>query len=243
MYNAGIDTAQSALRAALFDLDGTLLDTVADLAMAANALREHYQLPLLSEDQIAEFVGKGMENLVRRTLAGSRNIPAHLAQPQPEALAVFKSHYRRLNGERARLYQGVVDGLVALRDMGLQLGVVTNKPTEFTLPLLRQTGLAEFFEVVVCGDTCEHRKPHPMPVLHACEQLSVAPAEAVLVGDSMNDAQAGRAAGVRVLLVPYGYNEGRDVAELEADGVVADAREAAQWVSRYNTAGGFAGVD
>src|SRR5690625_5184484 len=79
MCNAAIDTAQSALRAALFDLDGTLLDTVADLAMAANALREHYQLPLLSEDQIAEFVGKGMENLVRRTLAGSRHIPAHLA--------------------------------------------------------------------------------------------------------------------------------------------------------------------
>ncbi len=222
------------VRAVLFDLDGTLLDTAPDLAMAANALRGHYDLPFLSESVITEFVGKGMENLVRRTLAGSRELRGPLPWSVDEALAVFKSHYHRVNGDRARIFDGVTEGLMALRDMGLALGVVTNKPAEFVEPLLQQTGLLGFFGVRVCGDTCERKKPDPMPVQYACQQLGVAPENAVLIGDSMNDAQAGRAAGAQVLLVPYGYNEGRDVATLDVDGLVHDVLEAAEWIRRHN---------
>ncbi|MGE4336405.1 MAG: phosphoglycolate phosphatase [Pigmentiphaga sp.] len=217
-------------KAALFDLDGTLLDTAPDLATAANAMRGHYGMPLLREDVITSFVGKGMENLVRRTLAGSLD---PVGDPEPdvaEALAVFREHYHRVNGDRVRIFEGVAAGLRELSDLGLSLGVVTNKPTEFVRPLLEQTGLRGFFEVLVCGDTCERKKPDPMPVFHACELMGVEPEQTVLVGDSVNDALAGRAAGTAVLVVPYGYNEGRDVSTLDVDALVRDVPEVVVWV-------------
>lgn len=222
------------LRAALFDLDGTLLDTAPDLAMAANALRTHFGLPMLREDVITSFVGKGMENLVRRTLSGALEPASDLPYPMDEAMAVFKHHYHQVNGDRARIFDGVAEGLRLLADMSIQLGVVTNKPTEFTGPLLEQTGLAGFFSLFVCGDTCERKKPDPMPVLYACEQLGVRPEETVLVGDSVNDALAGRAAGTQVLIVPYGYNEGRDASKLDADALVQDLGEVVSWVQLHN---------
>lgn len=216
--------------AALFDLDGTLLDTAPDLALAANALRTEYGMPTLRDDVITSFVGRGMENLVRRVLAGSLDPDEPPPHPIDEAMAVFKRHYHRVNGDRVRIFDGVVDGLQAMRADGLSLAVVTNKPTEFTLPLLAQTGLGGLFKTVVCGDTCAHKKPHPEPVLHACALLAVEPARAVVIGDSVNDAQAARAAGTAVLIVPYGYNEGRDVRSLDADGIVPDVPAAAAWL-------------
>lgn len=217
-------------KAALFDLDGTLLDTAPDLALAANAMRAHYGMPLLREDVLTSFVGKGMENLVRRSLAGALEPEHPPEQPLEEALAVFRQSYHRVNGDRARIFPGVAEGLRALADLGVQLAVVTNKPSEFALPLLEQTGLKGFFQVLVCGDTCERKKPDPMPVRHACEQLGVAPARAVLVGDSVNDAQAGQAAGTPVLIVPYGYNEGRDVRQLKVEALVADVPAMVAWL-------------
>lgn len=224
------------LKAALFDLDGTLLDTAPDLALAANAMRVEFGLPLLREDVIASFLGKGLENLVRRVLAGSQQItdaPEH--PPFDAALASFRRHYHAVNGDKAVIFDGVLNGLQALRSDGIQLAVVTNKPTEFTLPLLDQTGLRGFFPVVVCGDTCETKKPDPQPVLYACEQLGVEPHEAVIIGDSVNDTLAGRAAGTAVLVVPYGYNEGRDVNSLDVDGIVPNVSAAVTWIRAHNT--------
>ncbi len=220
----------AAFDAALFDLDGTLLDTVPDLALAANAMRSEYGMPLLREDVIATFVGRGMENLVRRVLAGSLDPGDILPHPIEEALALYKHHYHRVNGDRVRIFDGVLEGLHAMRADGISLAVVTNKPTEFTLPLLAQTGLGGLFEAVVCGDTCARKKPDPEPVLHACTLLDAAPARTVMIGDSVNDALAGRAAGTAVLVVPYGYNEGRDVRALDADGVVVDIPAAVAWM-------------
>jgi len=224
----------TAFRAALLDLDGTLLDSIPDLAFAANAMRVELGMISLREDVVATFVGKGVDNLVRRSLAGSLDA----ADPSPEEFArareAFYRHYHLVNGERAQVYPGVIDGLKRMRDLGLKLAVVTNKPTEFTLPLLQRTGLAGFFEAVVCGDTCERRKPDPDQVHHACDLLGVAVGEAVTIGDSINDAQAGRSAGTQVLVVPYGYNEGRDVRELDVDGIVATLVAAAQWVELWN---------
>lgn len=221
-------------RAALLDLDGTLLDSIPDLAFAANAMRVELGMIALREDVVATFVGKGVDNLVRRSLAGSLDA----ADPSPEDFArareAFYRHYHLVNGERAQVYPGVIEGLKHMREQGLKLAVVTNKPTEFTLPLLQRTGLAGFFDAVVCGDTCSRRKPDPDQVLHACELLGVTVAEAVTIGDSINDAQAGRSAGTQVLVVPYGYNEGRDVRELDVDGIVGTLVNAAQWVELWN---------
>jgi len=222
----------SHFQAALLDLDGTLLDTVPDLALAANAMRTELGMPPLREDVIATFVGKGVDNLVRRTLAGS----LHAAEPDPQqyehASASFHRHYHLVNGDRTVIFDGVLPGLKAMRGQGLKLAVVTNKPTEFTLPLLQRTGLAGFFDAVVCGDTCARKKPDPEPMLHACSLLQAEPARTVAIGDSLNDAQAARAAGCRVLAVPYGYNEGMDVRTLEVDGIVATLADAADWVAR-----------
>jgi phosphoglycolate phosphatase len=188
----------------------------------------------LREDVVATFVGKGVDNLVRRSLAGSLDG----ADPEPAAFdrarEAFFRHYHLVNGEKATVYPGVIDGLKHMRDQGLKLAVVTNKPTEFTLPLLQRTGLAGFFEAVVCGDTCARRKPDPDQVLHACGLLGVSVQETVTIGDSLNDAQAGRSAGTQVLVVPYGYNEGRDVRELDVDGIVDTLVDAAQWVALWN---------
>ncbi len=223
------------LKAALLDLDGTLLDTAPDLAMAANAMRIELGMTPLREDIVATFVGRGMENLVRRVLAGSL-LDEHdeSAQPIEGPMACFKRHYHAVNGDRARIFEGTLEGLQAMRASGLLLAVVTNKPAEFTLPLLEQTGLRRLFSVVVSGDTCEHKKPHPMPVLHACELLGVQAGEAVVIGDSVNDALAARAAGSAIIVVPYGYNEGRDVSTLDVDAIVADIPAAAAWITASN---------
>ena len=120
-----------------------------------------------------------------------------------------------------------------MQKMGLKLAVVTNKATEFTLPLLARTGLAPFMQAVVCGDTLAERKPHPAPMLHACQQLGVAPARSIVVGDSMHDAASGIAAGCRVLIVPYGYNEGQSVQTLDVDAIVETIEAAATWISTH----------
>ena len=222
----------TTFKAVLLDLDGTLMDTIPDLAQSANAMRVEMGMTPLREDVIATFVGKGLDNLVRRTLGGSLDP----ADPEPALYArareSFTRHYHLVNGDKAIVFDGVIDGLRALRDQNLKLAVVTNKPTEFTLPLLERTGIAGMFEAVVCGDTCERKKPDPMPMRHACSLLGVAADQAVAIGDSINDALAARAAGCSVLAVPYGYNEGRDVRELDVDGIVDTLGEAAAWIEQ-----------
>ncbi|NYT22274.1 phosphoglycolate phosphatase [Alcaligenaceae bacterium] len=214
-------------QAVLIDLDGTLLDTIPDLAAAANAMLAELGAAQLPLADIATFVGKGTEVLVRRCLTDGR-LPADDAGTA-RALAVFNRHYHAVNGRAARLYPGVREGLRAFREQGARLAVVTNKPTEFTLPLLESSGLSEWFSVVVCGDTCPRKKPDPLPLLHACGLLGCPPGRALAIGDSINDALAARAAGITVLAVPYGYNEGRDIHSLDIDGIVFRLDEAAAW--------------
>jgi len=233
--------SHALIRAVLLDLDGTLVDSIPDLAAAANAMRVELGMPPLGLEVLTTFVGKGMDYLVRRTLKGSLHVDVPPGDdPGRELFArgldSFRRHYALLNGDMATVYDGVIEGLRTMQDQGLKLAVVTNKPTEFTGPLLTRVGLAGFFSVVVCGDTCARRKPDPDQVLHACERLGVAPAQAVTIGDSLNDAQAGRSAGTRVLAVPYGYNEGQDVYTLDVDGIVPQLTEAARVIGRWNAA-------
>jgi phosphoglycolate phosphatase len=211
------------VRAVLIDLDGTLLDTVPDLADAANAMLAELGRLTLPVDTIRDFVGKGIPNLVGRCLG----YPGESAAPDAvAALTVFKRHYAAVNGRKTRIYPGVLEGLRAMRAAGLKTACVTNKAAAFTEQLLAATGLAALLDLTVSGDTLAEKKPHPLPFLYICERFGIVPAEALVVGDSRNDVAGARAAGCPVFCVPYGYSEGEDVRDLGADAIVANLEEA-----------------
>lgn len=211
------------IRAVLLDLDGTLLDTAPDLGAAANAMLADLKLAPLSEVTVRDFIGQGIERLVQRCLAAAGGA----ADAEAAARESFMQHYARCNGSAARPYPGVVEGLARMREAGLRLACVTNKAQAFTLPLLERTGLAPSLDTVVTADQVGARKPDPGPFIEACRRLGVPAGEAAVVGDSENDARGARAAGCRVLLVPYGYSEGRDVRSIDSDGIVATLSQAA----------------
>jgi len=229
----------AALRATLVDLDGTLLDTAPDLAFAANRAREAFGLPELAVARVALFVGKGTDRLVQRSLTD--DLDGHMdAADFPRAKAVFEDHYRVVNGTRSRVFDGVPQALAMLRAAGLALACVTNKPREFTLPLLERSGLLPHLDAVVCGDEVARRKPYPDLVVAACARLGVAPGVSLLIGDSANDAQAAHAAGARSVLVETGYNEGESVHDLAGsagvEGIFPTLAAAAMWILHPATA-------
>jgi phosphoglycolate phosphatase len=215
-------------RAALFDLDGTLVDTAADLAAAANRMLADLGRPALDEDGIRDYIGKGVVNLVHRCLEATGGATE---DERRRALEVFEVHYIAGIADRSRPYPGVVEGLLALERAGIALGCVTNKAGRFTEPLLERTGLRRFFGVVVSGDTVERRKPHADPMLFAAGKLGVSPGETLVVGDSLNDVLSAKAAGCPVVVVPYGYREGLSLRDLGADAVVASVEEAARSIT------------
>jgi phosphoglycolate phosphatase len=220
-----------AVEAVTIDLDGTLLDTIPDLAEAANRMLAELRRPALSTDLIRTFVGKGIPRLVERTLSASLDGPIEPALID-DALAIFERHYVDVNGRHTTVYPGVQEGLDALRREGIPLACVTNKSGRFTTPLLEMIGFARYFEQVVAGDTVERKKPDPAPLLHACRLLDVEPRKMLMIGDSLNDTQAARAAGCPVICVTYGYNEGLDVRELDSDALVDSLADAARMVRK-----------
>lgn len=209
------------------DLDGTLLDTVSDIAAAVNAMLADFGRPALPETTVRSYVGKGARVLVHRALSGALDGRVDDATAD-RGLASFERHYARENGRSARLFPQVTEGLAAMRARGLRLACVTNKPQAFADALLAGTGLARHFELTIGGDRLPRGKPDPMQLLHVCERFGMPPSRMVAIGDSLNDAQAARAAGMPVMIVPYGYNEGRPVSTIDADAVVATLLEAAR---------------
>ena len=207
--------------AALFDLDGTLMDTAHDIALALQRALAERRLPAPDTDAVRTMIGKGAPTLVRRASAALGLGLDDAAQG--EVLDGFFRHYGRLQetGEtRAQPYPGVREGLRALHASGLPMGVVTNKQHRFAVTLLRMRGLDDLFGIVVGGDSCERRKPDPQPLQWAASQLGVPDSAALMVGDSLNDVSAALAAGMAVVCVPYGYNEGQDVRQLPAHAFV-----------------------
>lgn len=215
----------------MIDLDGTLLDTIPDLAIAANEMLAAMKRPALDVELIRTFVGKGIPRLVEKTLAASYASAPTPAQCE-SALAVFERCYAAVNGKHTAVYPGVFEGLKALRAMEFPLACVTNKAGRFTLPLLDRMRLAPYFSQVVAGDTLPRKKPDPLPLLHACTQFGIQPADMLMIGDSLNDAEAARSAGCPVFCVDYGYNEGRDVRELDIDAIVPSLFEAARLIRK-----------
>ncbi|GAA5787176.1 phosphoglycolate phosphatase [Chitiniphilus shinanonensis] len=216
------------IRAFAFDLDGTLVDSIADLARAANAARADLGLPPLAEETVQGFVGDGAASLVARTLAGDHAANWHNTAEQQQAMARFDVHYKAGLTIATRFYPEVQETLHSLHELEYPLAIVTNKPERYTLPLLRELGISERFDVIVSGDTLAEKKPSPLPLQFVLERLSLSPEQLLMVGDSKNDVLAAKAAGTPSVLVSYGY--GRDVQEMGADHVIRFFSEVLEFI-------------
>jgi len=208
-----------ARRAVLFDLDGTLVDSVPDLCAAVNQVLTGLGHSLLSEAEVRGYVGDGARLLLARAL--SRNMAGHENTAQvDQAWGPFMAAYEAQLCVQSRLYPGVAETLRQLRGKGYRLGVVTNKPMRFVAPLLEHLGVLDCFGVCVGGDSLPQRKPDPAPLVHAMAALEVTATATAMVGDSLNDIRAGQAAGCLVIAVSYGYNHGLDLRQVGAAAVI-----------------------
>lgn len=221
--------AVEGIIAVIVDLDGTMLHTLPDFELALNLMCAELHLPPVTQAQIEVRVGKGSEHLVRSVLALS--LPeAEVERQASHALARYLAHYADVNGQQSTVYPGVREGLDAMRGAGLRLACVTNKPTGLARQLLERHQLGAYFELLYGGDALPQRKPHPAPMLAVCAAFGCAPSQVLAIGDSSNDALAARAAGCRVLTVPYGYNHGESVQNIESDGIVSTLLVAAHHI-------------
>jgi len=216
--------------AILLDLDGTLLHSAPELAEAANRMLRDLGHPAVSQDRLMGYIGNGLSRLVKRAL--TRDM---LAEPDAalfqQALPIFEKHYSNLL-LHSKPYDGVIAGMNAMKAAGFRLGCITNKAERFTGPLLESSGLAQYFEIVLSGDSLPEKKPHPMPLLHAAKFFGL-PAERVLmIGDSLNDTIAARTAGCPVFCVPYGYNHGKPLDGLDVDAVIENLSAALPLIKR-----------
>jgi phosphoglycolate phosphatase len=206
--------------AIVIDLDGTLLHTAPELAESANRMLRDMGRPAVSQDLLMSYIGNGIHWLVKRALTGDMHAEPDAALFD-QALPIFEKHYTELLLE-SKPFDGVVAGLDALKAAGYRLGCITNKVARYTEPLLQGIGLAHYFEIVLAGDTLPEKKPHPLPLLHSAEFFGVPIERLLLIGDSLSDAQAARAAGCPIICVPYGYNHGEPVETLNVDAVIPD---------------------
>ena len=206
-------------RLVAIDLDGTLVDTVPDLAWCIDRTMPLFGVPPRGEALVRGWVGNGVERLVERALTGEPDAPA-APELLRDACAAFLDLYSTHGRDRSRIYPGVRDGLAVLGARGTALACITNKPYRPAVELLAHLALDDCFDLVLGGDSLPRRKPDPLPLLHACSELGVTVEHSVFVGDSINDVKAARAAGMRVACVSYGYNHGRDIAESAPDAVV-----------------------
>jgi phosphoglycolate phosphatase len=207
----------------ILDLDGTLVDTAEEIALALNETLAGLGLPVISLEAATALIGRGVHSLVERAV-GEVGVTTDLER----AVQMFEAHYARLVATRATLFPKVKEGLVAMRAAGLKLGVVTNKPRLFTEKLLAYLAIDGLFDAVVAGDDGLRRKPSGDMLAAAAKTLGTHVDQTLMVGDSENDVLAARDAGCPVWCVPYGYNEGRPAQSLECDRMVATVLEAAR---------------
>jgi len=186
-------------------------------------------LPVHGEAKVRNWVGNGVERLVRRSLIGRLD-----GEPDEalfiKAYPVFLDLYEQNTSARSVLYPGVREGLDYLKASGYALGCVTNKAARFTIPLLKDLGVHDDFRIIICGDTLEKKKPDPEPLLHAAKYFNVPPSQALMIGDSMSDVKAARAAGFHIVCMSYGYNHGLDIRDFDPDAVIDSMAELPQLV-------------
>ncbi len=203
----------------LIDVDGTLVDSVPDLAFCVDAMMQQLAMPPHGEAEVRNWVGNGVERLVRRALVGQLEGEPDEALFQ-RAYPLFLDLYAENTSQRSVLYPGVMEGLDYMKSAGYRLGCVTNKAARFTLPLLKDLGVHDFFEIIISGDTLARKKPDPLPLLHAAEFFAVEPAQSLMIGDSVSDVKAARAAGFHIVCMSYGYNHGVDIRDAQPDAVI-----------------------
>ncbi len=200
----------------LFDLDGTLVDSAPDLALAVNKTLRDLSLLEYDEQTIRYWVGNGAKMLIERALSGSAEINKQLEPALVnDALAIFLQHYSDGVCINSALYQGVKEGLITLKNSGFRLAIITNKPEVFIQPLLTGLGIGELFEILIGGDTLADKKPHPAPLNYALKQLNVSSEQCLMIGDSKNDILAAKAANIDSVGLTYGYNYGEDIANYQ----------------------------
>jgi phosphoglycolate phosphatase len=223
--------ARAPVAAILCDLDGTLLDTVPDIADAVNAVLHELGRAPIAPSVVAGYVGQGVDILMHRVLSGDfdgrADAPLHL-----QARALLDTAYAAVNGRNTRLYAGVVEGLDRFRALGVRLACVTNKLQQPSDSILAKFGLDRYFEFVLGGDALPQRKPRPEPLWHAADRLGVPVEACIMLGDSANDANAARAAGMPAVLVDYGYTEGRPIGEIDCDAVISRFGELAAGIAQ-----------
>ena len=203
----------------MIDVDGTLVDSVPDLAFCIDEMMQKLGLQKWGEDKVRHWVGNGVPKLVERALSGELE-----GRPIKEifdvAYPIFLDLYEDNNAQRSYLYDGVREGLDYLKSQGYQLGCVTNKSEQFTHPLLKALGIFNDFKIIISGDTLAKRKPDPMPLLYCAEHFNLKPEECLMLGDSVSDVKAARAAGFDIICMSYGYNHGNDIADENPDLVI-----------------------
>ena len=217
----------------MFDLDGTLVDSIPDLAWCADHTLKQLGMSPLGESRLRDFLGNGAYVYVKRFLTNDLD-----GEPDVElyekALPMFWETYRNNSAQFSQLYPGVTSGLESLKAKGFTLACVTNKAADFTDGLLKHLDIYDHFEQIVSGDTLAKKKPDPMQLLHVAETHGKSMNECLMVGDSRHDIAAARNAGMRVVAVPYGYNHGEDIADSNPDAVIESMDELLGLIELWN---------
>jgi len=203
----------------LIDVDGTLVDSVPDLAYCVDEMMKAVGREPYGEEKVRDWVGNGVERLVRRALIGQLDGDPEDADFE-QAYPIFLDLYAENTSKRSTLYPGVKEGLEYMKASGYKLGCVTNKAEQFTTPLLKDLGIYDYFAIVVAGDTLPVKKPDPGPLLHAADFFGVSPDHSLMLGDSISDVKAARAAGFQIVCMSYGYNHGEDIRNYDPDAVI-----------------------
>lgn len=208
----------------MIDVDGTLVDSVPDLAYCVDELMVAMGREKWGEAKVRHWVGNGVPKLVERSLTGELEGAVNKADFD-KAYPIFLELYAQNTSGRSCLYDGVKKGLDYLKSQGYTLGCVTNKAEQFTHPLLKDLGIFDEFEIVISGDTLAKKKPDPLPLLHAAKHFGVEPQESMMLGDSISDVKASRAAGFEIICMSYGYNHGDDIRDANPDLVIDSMAE------------------
>ena len=205
----------------MIDVDGTLVDSVPDLTHCVDEMMMQLGKESCGEAKVRQWVGNGVPKLVERALTGELEATPN-SDDYEKAYPVFLELYAENTAKRSCLYGGVREGLDYMKSQGYLLGCVTNKAEQFTLPLLKALGIFDDFSIIISGDTLAKKKPDPLPLLHSAEYFGVSPKDCMMLGDSVSDVKAARAAGFAIICMSYGYNHGNDIAD-EAPDLVLDS--------------------
>lgn len=203
----------------MIDVDGTLVDSVPDLAYCVDELMLAMGREKWGEEKVRHWVGNGVPKLVERSLIGELEGAVNQAD-YDKAYPIFLDLYAENISKRSCLYDGVKEGIAYLKLQNYTIGCVTNKAEQFTHPLLKDLGIFDEFEIVISGDTLERKKPDPLPLLHAAKHFGVEPQDALMLGDSISDVKASRAADFGIICMSYGYNHGVDIRDANPDLVI-----------------------